>query len=389
MEYDHRWTVCVASVSYTVPEGLRHEMAVSRATVVQDRGLIQLPGWRVPSTGGCLTDCSLIIPTYRRPTEVVALLYALLALPDSPGEVVVVDGSPDRRTEAALQPLRAQPLPFDLVYVASPSGLTRQRNVGIDVSRGTFVFFLDDDCVPYPGYFRAVRQVFLQDKAAKIGAVTGFVTNEATARPSVRWRLRRAFGLAPRVEPGMYDPSGTSVPRRLATPFEGVRGVDILAGCTMGFRRSVLERHRFSEFFAGYSQGEDLEISLRVRRQWQIVWCADARVHHDQSRSGRPDAARKGYMEVRNRCFIRGQYSAEASPQDDLRFWLDMGFLIMIDLAALCRRPWRGERLLHAFGVARGVTHCLVAPPRYEEPAPRRQYELGPECFSVRPDRNA
>jgi len=119
--------------------------------------LQRLTGWRKESANpDSLQDCGLIIPTLKRPREIVELLTLLTNLPDAPGEVLVIDGSPENSVEAAVEKFAAQDLRFDLVYVKSPAGLTRQRNVGLDACSRDFIFFLDDDCLPLHGYFREI-----------------------------------------------------------------------------------------------------------------------------------------------------------------------------------------------------------------------------------------
>ncbi len=334
---------------------------------VTDKPLTMLRGWRTGSYGaGALTDCNLVIPTYRRPHTVKKLLAHLVSLPDRPAEVVVVDGSPDDATQELLS--RWAPgtaLPFVLLYVRSPAGLTRQRNVGIDASAGEFVFFLDDDCFPQPGYFRAIRQVFIRDLAGKVGAVAGSLVNEMNKPLSLRWRARLALGLAPRHgEPGRFYPTATSVPRAIATPFTGTRVTDTLPGAAFAVRRNALQQQRFSLFFDGYSQGEDLEMSLRLRRDWQLLWCGDAHAIHDQEPAGRPAGGAKGRMEIRNRYFIWERYSRTSRA----RLWADFAFIFGCDLLSGCGA--------HALGVARGALECLGNPPRYTEPPARREYQF-------------
>ncbi|HEY7862757.1 MAG TPA: glycosyltransferase family 2 protein, partial [Thermoanaerobaculia bacterium] len=261
-------------------------------------------GWRIGDAGaGALPGCSLVVPTYRRPAEIVRLLEVVAALDEPPAEVVVVDGSPEADSESAVRSwAQSRELPFQLGYVRTPPGLTFQRNVGIDASRGDLVFFLDDDCHPRPGYFREVRRLFQGDTEARVGAVAGSIENEMGLPLDLRWRLRRALRLLPgNLESGRWDPIASSAPRSLVPLFSGARETDILPGCAMTFRRIVLEAERFSGFFAGYAQGEDLEISMRVRRCWKVLWSGDARVVHDHAPGGRPDAFAKGRMEVRNR----------------------------------------------------------------------------------------
>ena len=355
---------------------------------MMDSGLQCLPGWRMKcSATGALEDCSLIVPTYQRPREVISLLQTITGLPDAPAEVVVVDGSPGKDAEAALSGwAKPRSLPFDLIYVRSPAGLTRQRNVGIDISSREYVYFLDDDCLPQHGYFREIHQVFLEDKSGRVGAVCGSIINEMGKPMSRRWRIRLAIGLAPRGESGRYYPSATSLPLSLVMPFNGVRPVDTLPGCAMAFRRAVFDTNRFSEFFRGYAQGEDLEMSLRISREWKLLWCGDAHVIHNHAEGGRPTSFTKGEMEVRNRFFIWKRYGATVGFKDKTRFWLDIVFLVVMDLAWFFVRPSKPHVVAHAVGVLWAAARCVVSPPHYEEPPARRQYCLR-SCVETCADR--
>jgi len=324
-----------------------------------------------------LEDCSLVVATYCRPREVATLLDNVAKLPDPPGEFLIVDGSPDRDTEEATTdwaPDRSAP--FDLIYVRSPAGLTRQRNVGIEASTREIVFFLDDDCEPLPGYFGAMRGVFREDRKGEIGAAGASIVNEMGLPLSRRWRLRFLLHLVPRGEPRRYYPMATSVPSTLQPRFSGNRVVDMVPGGASAFRRAVFDRHRFSLFFDGYAQGEDLEMSLRVGREWKIVWCGDAHVRHWHALGGRPGTFAKGKMEVRNRFFIWRRHSPDASLADKCRFWLDVAYIFGYDLAAYCAHPFSGARLALAMGIASGAVSCILRPPRYEEPRVRRTFEF-------------
>ncbi len=200
-----------------------------------------LSGWRKPaSIAGGLADCTLIVATFRRPDDLFALLSSLCALPNAPSEVAVVDGSPDDRSEHAIAPwARDTDLPFDLLYIRSPAGLTRQRNAGIDATSGGFVFFLDNDCVPEPGYFETIRACYLSGADGGPGAVCGFVDNEVGRPLSRRWRLRLALGIVPRLGPGAYFPTATSYPYALGGKFAGARRVE----CDAGVRHVVQASH--------------------------------------------------------------------------------------------------------------------------------------------------
>jgi GT2 family glycosyltransferase len=337
-----------------------------------------LPGWRFPSQEPSgLADCCLIIPTYHRESETLSLLENLVSRKDVPGEVIIADGAPHRGLGSKLRSWReVKTLPFELVYVKCPAGLTRQRNIGIDISTRPYVFFLDDDARPLENYFSAMRSVFVEDTKEQIGAVGGAVINEMDRAIPRRWRLRLAIGLVPRVDPMSFAACGTSTPKGLMKPFSGIRRVDVLPGCAFAFRRKVLEQHRFSQFFEGYSQGEDLEMSLRIGAAWHVVCCGDAEVVHESAPGGRPPSFAKGRMEVRNRFFIWRRHRPAAPGIDRLRFWSDAALLVIFDLLHFMRRPWVPQSLAHAMGVLAGACTCVFAPPRFAEPIARKQYVL-------------
>ncbi|MBV9081584.1 MAG: glycosyltransferase family 2 protein [Acidobacteriaceae bacterium] len=355
---------------------------------VPDLGVTTLgiPGWTIPRRGAaCLADCCLIIPTYKRPREATALLKMLADRADAPGEIIIADGYPRSGLDGQLRDwAAARTLPFDLIYVRCPAGLTRQRNIGIDISSRPYVFFLDDDSVPLEDYFRQMREVFVNDVARRIGAVGGCVVDGMDRPLSRKWRLRLGLRLIPRVEPGIYASCGTSTPRALAKRFRGLRRVDVLPGCAFAFRREVLERHRFSSFFAGYSQGEDLEMSLRVGCEWEIVCCGDAEMLHEVAPGGRPPSFTKGRMEVRNRFFIWKRHRPRTLVIDRFRFWSDIALLVAFDACHFLLRPWRPASLAHAAGILYGVLGCVFAPPRHTEPRARREYHLDLEAAAAR-----
>jgi hypothetical protein len=178
---------------------------------------------------------------------------------------------------------------------------------------------------------------------------------------------------------------GVSMPIGLARPFVGARPVAVMPGCTMSFRRTALERHRFSHFFYGYSQGEDLEMSLRVGRDYRVLWCGDARAIHDHAPGGRPVSMEKGMMEVRNRFFIWKRHVADAGVLDRIRFWSDTVYGIAHDLAAVAAHPGSVASLRHVAGCLRGALGCIVAPPRHDEPVAGREYSFDIRPFPVSP----
>lgn len=117
----------------------------------------------------------MIVPTYGRPLQLVDCLQALARLdfPRESFEVIVVDdGSPS--------PVAADIEHFDqllnlvLVWQAN-AGAGSARNAGADRARGRFLAFTDDDCVPEPGWLRALS-VPLSQSSGRV-AVGGRTVN--------------------------------------------------------------------------------------------------------------------------------------------------------------------------------------------------------------------
>ena len=335
-----------------------------------------LSGWRrMGNAVRSLPSCCLVVATRHRSGRVRDLLAGLAAFDEAPAEIVIVDGSDDDETDRALRTFAGgRPLPYTLIYVRSSPGLTRQRNVGVDVSTGDVLFFLDDDCVPQGGYFRALRDVLGAPENRRAGAVCGAIVNEMNQPLSWRWRIRIALGLVPNGEPGRYYPTATSLPRSLETPFSGVREIEVLPGGASAYRRAVFARHRFSEFFEGYAQGEDVEMSRRIARDWLLLECGDAHVVHDHADNGRPLGFERGRMTVRNRTFVFRRHSPGASIADRLRYWGDHLFSALYYTAVFASRPRQLSNLTYAFGLLAGIVEYSLAPPQYVEPDARPQY---------------
>lgn len=338
--------------------------------------LQSLPGWRHERTKpGAIEKCSLIVATYHRPSEVMKLVNHLLTLAAPPDEVIIVDGSPDLALGDQLrQWASGELLPFTLIYAESSAGLTRQRNAGLDLSTGRYLFWLDDDAIPLKGYFSTICKVLEQEPS--IGAVAGCIINEINRPLLARFKVRFALGLIPRMQPMMYFPTAMCIPRCALKPFHGIKMMDVFPGGAVAIRRQVFDHERFSEFFQGYSQGEDFEMSLRIRRRWKVACAGDAHVVHNPATGGRPPRFAKGMMEVVNRHFIWTRYTPKPSLRIRLLFWADVQVLIAADLAAFATRPWRLSSLCHAAGLAIGAMRCMIRPPSYEEPPVRRQFAL-------------
>ncbi len=97
--------------------------------------------------------------------------------------------------------------------------------------------------------------------------------------------------------------------------------VEFIFGGASGWRREVLERHRFSTYFQGYGLYEDLSFSLEVSRISPLYVCTSARLAHRHDAGGRPNSFRYGRMVVRNGWHVWRQRWPRPSAGDRMQWW--------------------------------------------------------------------
>ena len=116
-------------------------------------------------------DISVIIPTFRRPRELVEAISSVLRQHEPAVEIIVIDDSPEGSAEEAVNGLRDS----RVVYVKNPKPTggvpSVVRNIGWPLAQGTFIHFLDDDDIVAEGHYSAVKAAFAANPS--IGLVFG------------------------------------------------------------------------------------------------------------------------------------------------------------------------------------------------------------------------
>nr|MDQ3293503.1 glycosyltransferase [Actinomycetota bacterium] len=256
---------------------------------------------------------TVVTPTYQRPDRLTRLVAALEAqdLPAAELEVVIVDDASGDGTAAMLDELvERSPLRISALHLATNGGPARARNEGWRAARSTAVAFVDDDCVPEPGWARAMAEAF--ERNPSLGVVQGLTRRpEGSLGP---WTMFRQI--------------------TWETPW--------FEGCNIAYRRDLLERTGgFDEVLRWY--GEDTSAG------WKVVEAGGDRdfqpsavVTHDLEERGLRWRIRHGWLE-RNLVEL-------AARHDGLRrtaFWRPWAFRresVAFPLAALAaiaavRRP--------------------------------------------------
>lgn len=286
---------------------------------------------------------SVVTPTLQRPAEVAGLLENLAQQSHLPAELIIVDAAAraDSRTERAVAEMSSS-RPFVCRYLRHGGGTAIQRNVGIDAASGRLIAFIDDDVRLDPDFFRVIVEVFSRDADGRVGGVVGYRENEHGAvATSERWRWYRRLRLFTTYEPGRYDfATGYPINANLQGPFRGVRGVDFMTSSCAVWRREVFDAGlRFDPFFRDYGVLEDAHLSLRARRQWELLQCGEARCVELRSPRGREDRRRIGYKAVVNYYYVFRDIVRPLRLRHQWRFWRFQVFeLFRVTASGLRRR---------------------------------------------------
>jgi glycosyltransferase involved in cell wall biosynthesis len=290
---------------------------------------------------------AFVVPTKDRPDDLRKMLASLAQQTRRPDQVVVVDGSdPEVRQVVDEAPL------LDVEYVREfPPSLARQRNAGMARLRGdiTLAGYLDDDIVLEP---EAVQRMldFWEKAGSDIGGAAFTITNNP---PPGALNLKQFFAID-HVEPGRVLRSGFA---STITPQQTDVEVEWLYGGATVWRRAVIERFPYDEWFIGTGFMEDIDFSYTVGAHYRLFVVALARLAH-YSRPVRRDRQRLlGKWQVVNRMHVvrkhrsRGLSSAAA--------WRASAGLFFLNMAAgIVRR--RRDPLNRAFGNAAGMLSELL-----------------------------
>jgi GT2 family glycosyltransferase len=311
---------------------------------------------------------AIIVCTRNRPDDLRTTLASVVDARPASAVVHVVDASDpaeasENRSTVASLPDAVRHVP----YRDAPS-LSRQRNFALDRLPTSIdvVHFIDDDVTVAPAYFSALARAL--NRTPSLGGVGGIVFEPEGRRAHRPDSFARRVFLLSADRPGRVLPSGCTTPSQQvpaaslneARPHPVARAAaggsayrtQWLVGCSCTFRRSLLERHRFSPALEGYSMLEDLDLSYRVGREASLAVVPEARLIHR-----RAPANRHAVEEDRRARMIHRRWFVEKNLDHPLRtaaFW--WGTLGKVAAAAASPSPTAGPALR---GLLRGAQAVL------------------------------
>ena len=277
-------------------------------------------------SGKQVAPSAFVIATYNRPDDLLSTVESLLGQTVLPSHLSIVDSSPAAPTKEKIEALcAAEGLELDYLHPA-PRGLTVQRNVGIDRSKGDPVFFIDDDVALAPDCHAEILAEY--DRwGPELGGLRA--TPVRPARPSgLTIAYRRLFGIggwwpeaSGRIRPGFYA-EGVS-------DSKGVRKVEYFNGWFMSYKREVFEHERFDEALAGYGYKEDIDFSYRVSRRFTLLQTPKARCDHLKSPSARLNSHNLQRMNLANQFYLHRKLMPQTLKYKAALWWALLGLFIL------------------------------------------------------------
>jgi glycosyltransferase involved in cell wall biosynthesis len=245
----------------------------------------------------------LLVTTYQRAADLVILMKNLELQTYRNFQLQIFDGSIDTSVVNAVEEYRSKSRDFEypILFHKTTAGMTRQRNIAVDQTKGDISIFLDDDVELDMDYLHQIVNVF--QLRPEIAGMNGFDTQAFVFRKGKkmgkRKSLYRKLGLLPDIGPARYLPWGHGTPHFGDNEKRGLQEVDLLIGHNMAFRTSLLREYRFADFFEDYPTYvlyDDQDICLRLRKKYVLVLNYNARLKHNVSPSGRPPKTHYGFQ---------------------------------------------------------------------------------------------
>jgi GT2 family glycosyltransferase len=244
-------------------------------------------------------DIAFVIPTKDRRFELENLLENLNGQTVVPKEIVVVDSSekPIRNILVKFPHLNTKYVRF------SPPSISKQCNLGIkkiDVSIKLIGICGDD--TEFEKDAIENMSIFWETAERNIGGASFNLLNHPPVYAS-RWKSKDLMSNLQiySKEKGKVMQSGFHT---MIGTVEKNTYTEWISTCASIWRREVLEKHQFDEWFEGYSYLEDLDFSYRVGKEYKLVVVANAKFYHNHVSKGRENSFVFGKREVINRIYF-------------------------------------------------------------------------------------
>jgi GT2 family glycosyltransferase len=225
-------------------------------------------------------DFAVVVCTRDRSAQLPRTLDALETQTDAGFQILVVDQS--ERDDPSLTARAARNDRLTVVRDGG-HGLSRARNIGLELTRGSWVVYVDDDCIPEPDWARAMRSEFAEHPEASL--ISGHVGPGGDA-------------LGHDLEVTVFPvENGTRRSGRWTHPGR------LCFGVCFAVRRSAAERlggwdERLGPGARDFPAADDIDFNYRLLRSGGVAWASPLpRARHEQWRTSEQLAPlNRGYL---------------------------------------------------------------------------------------------
>jgi GT2 family glycosyltransferase len=231
---------------------------------------------------------SVIVPTYRRPEPLQLTLEDLARQRTIPGEVLIVDQSPEPCLPSEQFDL-ANGLPVHVLR--RPPGVVAARNFAVAQARYDVVVFLDDDVrVDDPGFLEAHLHTY-DDPVVDGVCGQELLPPDYASTPPHRSQFSCLYE-----EAEFFDRRSSEA-----------RFVAHLSTCNCSVRKSAFEKvGGFDEIFTGNSYGDDTDLAMRLAQ-------AGSRLFYNPAASVRHTKWKRGGLRLSDQANVASAYDRHLS----------------------------------------------------------------------------
>lgn len=207
---------------------------------------------------------SIVVPVYNRPGELAELMASIVAQPYRDLEVVVVEDGSVIKSEQVLTAFQGD-IPTQYHFIPN-GGPGPARNFGVGHARGTFIIFLDSDCLLPLDYFAAIEKFLVNLKPGEVNPVVAWGGPDAGHESFTPLQQAMAYTMS-----SVLTTGGIRGGRNASRNFQP-------RSFNMGMHRKVFEA---TGGFRFDRSAEDIELSIRMKEMgFTVALVPDAFVWH-------------------------------------------------------------------------------------------------------------
>jgi GT2 family glycosyltransferase len=262
---------------------------------------------------------------------------------EKPFEIIIVDSSDESLDNNLLFVRRRELCKVHGIHViychTHERGASLQRNRALDMATGDLCYFFDDDVILAPDYLLRMNNVFRECPwyAGGMGTVN-------SPKPRINWcRLIKMAFLLPR-DGGSGKFTFSGMPTH-AYGTNNFKNIDVLGGCCMCLRTTVVKQEKFDERLGAYSYMEDCDLSWRVSRKYLLFYNPAAKLEHRCSAQARETLVGRRALFIHNYSYL---FFKNFYPQNKLKIVGYCWSIVGLFVEAMLTRKWaylRGYKL--------------------------------------------